>query len=483
MSNPRFIELSSSYRNRKQYPSPASFHVPFTNRASASSYSDTLGTYTNGSTTSTLFQTNQQALDVVTNGIIDYFFVSASDTGIATAQSTTSATLSSSYPGYVNETGATIVFCTLGTTTVIATTTILTCVYTGTNVSTITFASIPALVPTVQYTYFVQAVGTTTLPNQIVLAPIDINGKPINPFEQWYLNYYLIDETVSTGSTIVSSLIVSYDNLTQTATLSTPINVFGHTYSIRQSLYQWVGTTIATPIGVTLPFTLPNASPPITLTSSCIFLPSSASTQDNVYNGMYLYVYPNTCFLITTYVGAYRACFVTSIGLVSSPIPVGTRVYMVSFLRDNYIPLSYNGSTVSQDQLVAYEVGLTSITLPNIIHSEHAYLYVEFLAMSSYNQDILYSNNPASRNALFIIPIKDLTNPSDSPFVKLRANGMKQTIKFRPNDTMKFSVYLPNGELFQPPFDESYSPSAPNPFCQIDAVFSIQRLTGVDKDY
>ena len=481
MSNPRFIELSSSYRNRAQYKSPSSFHVPFTNQGSASTLTLPFGTYTNGSgSTSTLFQIQNNALDTVTNGIIDYFFVSASDTGIATALSTTSATLSSSYPNYVNETGATITICVLGTQTVIGTSVILTSTYISAGISTVTFNTIPSLVTSQNYTYFIQGVGTTTLANAVVLPLVDLNGIKVKLFEQWYLNYYLIDETVSNGGTIVSSLIVSYDNITQTITLQNPINVFGHTYSIRQTLYNWVGTTVS---GPSLPLTLLNSSPSITLTTSCIFLPNSASSSDNVYNGMYIYVSSTSCFLITSYVGQYRACFVTSIGTSATPIPIGTTIYLVSFLRDNYVPLSYNGSTVSQDQLVAYEVGLTSITLPNIIHSEYSYLYVEFLALSSYNQNIIYSNNPLSRNALFIIPIKDLTNPSDSPFVKLRARGMTQTIKFRPNDTMKFSVYLPTGELFQTPFEETYSPAPPNPFCQIDAVFSIQRLTGVDDNY
>jgi hypothetical protein len=53
---------------------------------------------------------------------------------------------------------------------------------------------------------------------------------------------------------------------------------------------------------------------------------------------------------------------------------------------------------------------------------------------------------------------------------------MTQTVKFKPNDCLRFSVFLPNGQLFQTIESDYYSPSAPNPFVQIDALFGIDRL-------
>ena len=52
---------------------------------------------------------------------------------------------------------------------------------------------------------------------------------------------------------------------------------------------------------------------------------------------------------------------------------------------------------------------------------------------------------------------------------------MTQTVKFRPNDSLRFSVYLPDGKLFQTVMTDYYSPSSPNILVQIDALFGIKR--------
>jgi hypothetical protein len=53
---------------------------------------------------------------------------------------------------------------------------------------------------------------------------------------------------------------------------------------------------------------------------------------------------------------------------------------------------------------------------------------------------------------------------------------MMQTIKFKPNDCLRFSVFLPDGTLFQPVQPDTLSPYPPNYLLQIDAMFSINRL-------
>jgi len=56
---------------------------------------------------------------------------------------------------------------------------------------------------------------------------------------------------------------------------------------------------------------------------------------------------------------------------------------------------------------------------------------------------------------------------------------MVQTVKFKPNDCLRFSVFLPDGELFQTVTSDYYNPSAPNAIVQIDALFGIRRLSGI----
>ena len=53
---------------------------------------------------------------------------------------------------------------------------------------------------------------------------------------------------------------------------------------------------------------------------------------------------------------------------------------------------------------------------------------------------------------------------------------MTQTLKFKPNDSIFFSVHLSNGELFKTLESETYSPLNPNPEIQISAAFSFKKV-------
>jgi hypothetical protein len=53
---------------------------------------------------------------------------------------------------------------------------------------------------------------------------------------------------------------------------------------------------------------------------------------------------------------------------------------------------------------------------------------------------------------------------------------MVQTVKFKPNDSLRFSVYLPDGTPFSPVDQDILSPYRPIGTLQINAVFSIRRL-------
>ena len=133
---------------------------------------------------------------------------------------------------------------------------------------------------------------------------------------------------------------------------------------------------------------------------------------------------------------------------------------------------------------VCYSISLESLTLPNVTLvtgsqiAFYPYVYVEIKNVSaseSASSDIIYSNNPASGRARFIVPITDVINPIDGLFVKLKGDH-GQIIKFKPNDNFYFSVTLPNGEYFQPVDSDILSPYLPNSLLQIHAMFSIKRI-------
>lgn len=154
--------------------------------------------------------------------------------------------------------------------------------------------------------------------------------------------------------------------------------------------------------------------------------------------------------------------------------------------RDQYTPLNYTGSTVSQDQLVCYEVELLNLILPNlelsttkVLTSFYPYLFVEFSNMTtslSRNVNAIYTNNQYGQSALFAVPISDVNSPESSQFLNLDNSKSIQTIKFKPNDTFHFRVFLTNGETFTPFLKDTLPPLPPNPLVQISAVFSVRRL-------
>jgi len=77
---------------------------------------------------------------------------------------------------------------------------------------------------------------------------------------------------------------------------------------------------------------------------------------------------------------------------------------------------------------------------------------------------------------VFRAAIDDVPNPNISSFIKVDGDGMVQTLKFRPNDNLRFSVHLPNGQIYETVESENVGPSPPNPEIQISALFSIRRL-------
>jgi len=178
--------------------------------------------------------------------------------------------------------------------------------------------------------------------------------------------------------------------------------------------------------------------------------------------------------------------FKLSPGLFSTPV-VNTPLELLPFSYDNFNPFVYTGSLVSQQEMVCYELQLTSLTLPNAVLKTgyggriafYPFVYVQISNVSATGsglRNIIYSNNPNSTNAIFRAPIYDVQNPLSTPFVRIDASGMTQTIKFKPNDNLYFRVTLPNGDSFDTVLDEYFSPSAPNPLGQVTALFSFRRV-------
>ena len=391
----------------------------------------------------------------------------------------------------------------------------------------------------------------------------DQYGNAIRDYAQAYTNYYLIDETLSDGTTIVAQPIIAYNSTKRIATLAAPLPGWSisDSYTIRQSLPQekWTITVES----------FYNQDGTVGPLGAVITLPAGASSTDNYYNGRYLYFYSNSppptlnqfifqpiygAFYVKSYNGATRQAFVeddpnaaplpyfriqTGTFLAGSTViaPIlsnGSRqdrsylnylltnssgetrtiiaytgltqtatvnsafstvqgdytlttpqgINVASLTRDNVAGLDYIGTLTSVSTSVCYEIGLVDLILPNVplvTGSRAAYspfLYVKLENVSASEKastDLIYSNNPPSKNALFIAPVFDIVSPGASQFVKLRSY-ISQTIKFKPTDSFHFSVTLPDGSYFQPVQPDLTTPYAPNSQLQIHATFSLRRI-------
>jgi len=170
-----------------------------------------------------------------------------------------------------------------------------------------------------------------------------------------------------------------------------------------------------------------------------------------------------------------------------TPDPNLVNAEIMNFSYDNFNPFIYTGSVVSQQEMVCYEIELLNVILPNDTLSVgeggriafYPYVYVTLSNVSSPGaglKNIIYSNNPNSTNVTFRVPIDDIPNPLLSSFIKLDGNGMVQTIKFKPNDNLYFSVQLASGEIYNTVINDTLPPALPNIRAQISAMFSLRRL-------
>jgi hypothetical protein len=195
---------------------------------------------------------------------------------------------------------------------------------------------------------------------------------------------------------------------------------------------------------------------------------------------------PNNIFTITSGITTPFTFSISQSNTVN-PAIVKQIFSILPFSNDNLVPFVYSGSMVSQQEMVCYEIELINLILPNItlgtsfgsLISFYQYVYVELQNVSTTGAgttNIIYSNNPHSSKMLFRCPIKDVPNPINSTFIKIDGNGMKQTIKFKPNDNLHFSVHMSTGELFKNLKPEIYGPNYPDPVTQISACFSMKRI-------
>jgi hypothetical protein len=158
----------------------------------------------------------------------------------------------------------------------------------------------------------------------------------------------------------------------------------------------------------------------------------------------------------------------------------------MKFSRDNNIPLNYSGNLITQQEVSCYEIQLIDLILPNNVlavaggglTSTYPYVYVglQNASTSSNYSDVLYSNNPYAKNMLFKIAIPNVNDPITTPFIRVINPNVVQTVKFKPNDTLKFIVKVPTGQVFKTITNDTTTPQLPLDSIQISAQFSLRKI-------
>lgn len=160
--------------------------------------------------------------------------------------------------------------------------------------------------------------------------------------------------------------------------------------------------------------------------------------------------------------------------------PFKVRFEILSDIEDIFnglnIPFHY-------DQEKCYSIAIHDIILPNKVLqtylgnqiSFYPYIYIKISnegagSSSMYN---MITNNPHATTLSFKIPVSQFTNdPSRLPYIQL-SSGMVIKSKFNINMPFRFSVYLPNGDLFQMVEQDNLIPDFPNPLLQISATLRL----------
>jgi hypothetical protein len=470
MSNLRYLEVDSTYRDRNRFPHPGSFEIPISQTGRKSS-KDAIDPVSLGAP---VISWTSNQLSVSTPGIFKLVCnVEPKTTQLSGCINTQTFVINSVqrlqqmndyYEGLIIEDAA---------------------FYNRRRISSYVFLGSFGSYDRAEITVDSPFPETFVPGNQInIYDPTDLTNDYYPLFwvpsgrnlEDQYVNHYIFNETVNDWRRIVYYSSITHIILAETTT-SNPLPISwasNHNYSIRKEIPYYPLNGQANPV----------------VTSSTISSVTIASNLSGIDNTKFVRIVPSIYNYKLT--GAFNQCRrITSYDSLTNTInvfpnfseapAVNSNIEILNFSYDNLNPFVYTGSLTSQQELVCYEIELLSLLLPTETLtvanggaiSYYPYVYVELSNTCSTNRNIIYSNNPHSTKQLFRVPIFDI---QDNPVFTKIGGGMSQTIKFKPNDTLFFSVTLPNGEIFQNIVPERFSPLSPEPRIQISAMFSLKRL-------
>lgn len=138
------------------------------------------------------------------------------------------------------------------------------------------------------------------------------------------------------------------------------------------------------------------------------------------------------------------------------------------------------------NQSRCYMVSLNELIVPNRVLetyignqiSFYPYIYVKIQneRTDCHSEHTMITNHPKMTSATFKLSVAQFTNdPSKLPFILLFSSiGVKGV--FNLEAPIRFSIYLPNGELFSLVEKDTRPPEAPNPLLQVSASFKFRQI-------
>jgi hypothetical protein len=285
-------------------------------------------------------------------------------------------------------------------------------------------------------------------------------------------------------------LITAYDNTTQVATVSPGFSVapFALTlYTIRKALPIALAGNV-----------YQDVTGGIAANRSQIVLGALASNQDNAYLNNYVFVAGPSApgsyqwKRVTAYNGTTKVATVyPPFSQNFPPIGAGIVYEIFRYSYNNVIPLRYFGTEVGTNNPSCASVDLTALIIPNkkvlngyggtVLDYPHVYVAVYSEKGATFSNPII-SNSPGAPKAIFKCPV---TSYNLTTFLALISTGMTQNISFKENDSLRFQIFLPNGEILKfepettlysdPLYGGQLFPIESDPFNQVSLTMSVRR--------
>ena len=284
------------------------------------------------------------------------------------------------------------------------------------------------------------------------------------PYSSTYNNLYLENDCNSFAPSHSYSKIISYNNYL--ATLDTPI-IPTNNYNLRRNIPLLRDQLLVGAVSTTQ-----------------IQLGALASPAPDAYVNKYIRFFSGLAAGQYARIVSYNHItrVVTLIPKLTAVPNVGSGYEILDFTKDNFSPLSYNGTTTTNNA-ICYSIELTNLILPNIeilngsagFCDDYPYYLVKLYNLNSrHQQPASITNNPNAKDCLFKMPMHVYLK--DENYFTLDKCKQIQQITFKPDDSLHFSVCLPNGEPIQYKYPDYISPSDPNPFLQISASFLLKSV-------